>query len=60
VQRADVAALERTGRSPAVEDGAILLMHDRGGDRRQTVAALPGLIADLQARGYAVRALPSC
>jgi peptidoglycan-N-acetylglucosamine deacetylase len=30
----------------------VVLMHDAGGDRRQTVAALERLIPDLQARGY--------
>ncbi|MEU4421563.1 glycosyltransferase [Actinoplanes sp. NPDC024001] len=32
--------------------GAIVLMHDAGGDRSQTVAALDRLIPRLQARGY--------
>jgi cellulose synthase/poly-beta-1,6-N-acetylglucosamine synthase-like glycosyltransferase/peptidoglycan/xylan/chitin deacetylase (PgdA/CDA1 family) len=32
--------------------GGIVLMHDAGGDRSQTVAALPRLIAALQARGF--------
>jgi peptidoglycan/xylan/chitin deacetylase (PgdA/CDA1 family)/glycosyltransferase involved in cell wall biosynthesis len=32
--------------------GGIVLMHDAGGDRSQTVAALPKLIAALRARGY--------
>jgi peptidoglycan/xylan/chitin deacetylase (PgdA/CDA1 family) len=40
--------------------GSIILMHDGGGDRTQTVAALPGLLKELRRRGYAVRALPSC
>ncbi len=30
----------------------IILLHDAGGDRSQTVAALPGLIDALRARGY--------
>jgi cellulose synthase/poly-beta-1,6-N-acetylglucosamine synthase-like glycosyltransferase/peptidoglycan/xylan/chitin deacetylase (PgdA/CDA1 family)/spore germination protein YaaH len=32
--------------------GSIILMHDGGGDRSATVAALPMLIATLRARGY--------
>lgn len=32
--------------------GAIVLMHDGGGDRAQTVAALPRIIARLRHRGY--------
>jgi cellulose synthase/poly-beta-1,6-N-acetylglucosamine synthase-like glycosyltransferase/peptidoglycan/xylan/chitin deacetylase (PgdA/CDA1 family) len=32
--------------------GGIVLMHDAGGDRSETVAALPKLIAGLRARGF--------
>lgn len=32
--------------------GGIVLMHDAGGDRSQTVAALPKLISALRARGF--------
>jgi peptidoglycan/xylan/chitin deacetylase (PgdA/CDA1 family) len=32
--------------------GAILLMHDGGGDRSQTIAALPTIISKLRAQGY--------
>jgi peptidoglycan-N-acetylglucosamine deacetylase len=32
--------------------GAIILMHDGGGDRAETVAALPRIIAALRRRGY--------
>ena len=32
--------------------GAVIGMHDGGGDRSQTVAALPQIITDLEARGY--------
>jgi peptidoglycan/xylan/chitin deacetylase (PgdA/CDA1 family) len=35
-----------------VRDGSIVLMHDGGGARGQTLAALPGIIATLKARGY--------
>lgn len=33
-------------------NGAILLLHDGGGNRAQTVAALPIIIASLKSRGY--------
>jgi peptidoglycan/xylan/chitin deacetylase (PgdA/CDA1 family) len=32
--------------------GEIVLMHDAGGDRRQTIAALPEIIEGLRSRGY--------
>jgi len=32
--------------------GAVILMHDGGGDRSQTVAALPKVITALKAKGY--------
>jgi peptidoglycan-N-acetylglucosamine deacetylase len=35
-----------------VHPGAIVLLHDGGGDRRQTVCALPRIIRDLRSRGY--------
>jgi len=38
--------LERTG------NGAIILLHDGGGDRSETVAALPAIIEGLQHRGF--------
>ena len=37
---------------PTKGDGAVVMMHDSGGDRRQTVAALRRLIPRLQAQGY--------
>src|SRR4051794_17428712 len=41
-----------------IHPGAIVIMHDGGGDRSETVAALPRIIANLKARGYRrVRAL---
>jgi peptidoglycan-N-acetylglucosamine deacetylase len=55
-----VTTLAKTGRLKAIGNGTIVLMHDGGGDRTQTVAALPRVIADLHARGYQVRALPYC
>lgn len=33
-------------------DGAIILLHDGGGDRSQTIAALPAIITTLQSRGF--------
>lgn len=36
----------------AVRPGAVILLHDGGGDRSQTIAALPGIIKKLRARGY--------
>jgi peptidoglycan/xylan/chitin deacetylase (PgdA/CDA1 family) len=38
--------------------GAIVLMHDGGGDRSETVAALPTVIKDLRARGYTLVTVP--
>ena len=35
-----------------VHSGSIVLMHDGGGDRSQTVAALPIILRTLKARGY--------
>jgi peptidoglycan/xylan/chitin deacetylase (PgdA/CDA1 family) len=36
----------------AAEPGSIILMHDGGGDRSGTLAALPAIIDTLRARGY--------
>lgn len=38
-----------------VRPGAVILLHDGGGDRSQTVAQLPALIERLRALGYALR-----
>jgi peptidoglycan/xylan/chitin deacetylase (PgdA/CDA1 family) len=35
-----------------VRPGAIVLLHDGGGERSQTIAALPGIITQLKAKGY--------
>jgi peptidoglycan/xylan/chitin deacetylase (PgdA/CDA1 family) len=35
-----------------VRNGGVTLMHDGGGNRSATVAALPGIIATLRAKGY--------
>jgi peptidoglycan-N-acetylglucosamine deacetylase len=45
---------------PSVRAGSIVLMHDGGGDRSETVAALPQIIAALQHQGYVVRRIPGC
>jgi cellulose synthase/poly-beta-1,6-N-acetylglucosamine synthase-like glycosyltransferase/peptidoglycan/xylan/chitin deacetylase (PgdA/CDA1 family) len=37
---------------PRGDRGAVIMMHDSGGDRRQTVRALPLIINRLRARGY--------
>lgn len=41
-----------------VEPGAIVLFHDGGGDRTQTVEALPRIIEELQARDYELVTIP--
>jgi peptidoglycan/xylan/chitin deacetylase (PgdA/CDA1 family) len=38
--------------------GAIILMHDAGGDRTETIAALPKIIAALRKRGYTLVTVP--
>jgi peptidoglycan-N-acetylglucosamine deacetylase len=38
--------------------GAIVLMHDAGGNRAETVAALPRIITALRARGYKLVTVP--
>jgi peptidoglycan/xylan/chitin deacetylase (PgdA/CDA1 family) len=38
--------------------GAIILMHDGGGNRSETVAALPRIITRLRARGYRLVTIP--
>lgn len=42
----------------AVKPGAIVLMHDGGGDRSETVKALPTIIKRLRARGYGLVTVP--
>ncbi len=42
----------------AATPGAIVLMHDGGGDRSQTVKALPQIIKRLRARGYGLVTVP--
>ncbi|MFD0971985.1 bifunctional polysaccharide deacetylase/glycosyltransferase family 2 protein [Plantactinospora endophytica] len=38
--------------TPTGDDGAVVLLHDAGGERSQTVAALRRFIPAMQARGY--------
>ncbi len=41
-----------------ITPGAVILLHDGGGNREQTLAALPAIITGLQAQGYTLAALP--
>jgi peptidoglycan/xylan/chitin deacetylase (PgdA/CDA1 family) len=41
-----------------ISHGSIILLHDGGGDRSQTVAALPTIIQGLQARGLRLVTVP--
>jgi peptidoglycan/xylan/chitin deacetylase (PgdA/CDA1 family) len=34
------------------DNGAIILLHDGGGNRTQTIAALPKILTRLQERGF--------
>ena len=52
-----VAAIVHSAVSGA-RPGAIILMHDAGGDRSETVAALPKIIAILRKRGYRFVTVP--
>ncbi|HET6987103.1 MAG TPA: polysaccharide deacetylase family protein [Kribbella sp.] len=40
-----------------VHNGSIILMHDGGGNRTQTLAALPNILKTLKAQGYGFRTL---
>ena len=44
----------------AAEDGAIVLLHDGGGDRTPTVRALETILRDLGRDGYRFTSLPGC
>jgi peptidoglycan-N-acetylglucosamine deacetylase len=59
-RRPGVTHIVRAATGPKVRAGSIVLMHDGGGDRSQTVAALPHIIATLHQRGYVVRRIPGC
>lgn len=49
--RPGVSAIVRRVLDNAVS-GSVILLHDGGGDRSQTVAALPTILRELKARGY--------
>jgi len=40
-----------------VHSGSVILMHDGGGNRTETVAALPAILKSLKAQGYGFRTL---
>jgi len=42
----------------AVQPGSIIISHDGGGPRGQTLAAYPAIIAGLRARGYRILTIP--
>lgn len=50
-ERPGAAAVERA-LAPTGDDGTVLLLHDGGGDRAQTLAALPAVIASHRAAGH--------
>jgi peptidoglycan-N-acetylglucosamine deacetylase len=50
------AIVERAVRR--AKPGAIILMHDGGGDRSQTLAAVPAIVHRLRARGYQLVTVP--
>ncbi len=56
-RRPGVSAIVKSAVSGA-RPGAIILLHDAGGDRSQTVAALPLIIRRLRARGYRMVTIP--
>jgi peptidoglycan-N-acetylglucosamine deacetylase len=52
-----VSAIVHTAVSGA-KPGAIILMHDAGGNRQETIEALPKVIHDLRAKGYKLVTVP--
>jgi peptidoglycan-N-acetylglucosamine deacetylase len=56
-RRPGVKAIVRAALAGA-RPGAIILLHDAGGDRAQTVRALPRIIAGLRRRGYRLVTVP--
>ncbi len=54
---ADVIASRVIG---SAHPGAVVLLHDAGGDRSQTVTALRTILSTLAGQGYSFRALPGC
>ena len=53
-----VATIVQRARRRAPGPGAIILMHDAGGNRTETVAALPIIIRDPRRRGYKLVTVP--
>jgi peptidoglycan/xylan/chitin deacetylase (PgdA/CDA1 family) len=58
--RPGTAKIIKAATGPSVGGGSTVLLHDGGGDRSQTVAALPKIISTLQQRGYVIRSIPGC
>ena len=58
--RPDTKQIVKAATGPTVRAGSIVLMHDGGGDRSETVTALPQIIATLKHHGYVVRRIPGC
>ena len=58
--RPGAAKIIKAATGPSVGGGSTVLLHDGGGDRSQTVAALPKIISTLQQRGYVIRSIPGC
>jgi peptidoglycan/xylan/chitin deacetylase (PgdA/CDA1 family) len=58
--RPGIKRIVQAASGPSVRAGSIVLMHDGGGDRSETVAALPHVISALQHQGYTVRRIPGC
>ncbi len=56
-RRPGVSAIVRSALSGA-RPGAIVLLHDAGGERSETVRALPRMIAALRSRGYRLVTVP--
>jgi|SoiMethySBSTD1v2_1073268.scaffolds.fasta_scaffold56790_8 peptidoglycan/xylan/chitin deacetylase (PgdA/CDA1 family) len=56
--RPGTARIVKAATGPTVQKGSIVLLQDGGGNRSQTVAALPQIIAALQHRGYVIRRIP--
>lgn len=50
--RGSSAGAIQSGVVRASRPGSIVLMHDGGGNRSSTVAALPGIVGELRSRGY--------
>lgn len=56
--RASTASIKATLRQ--VRPGTVILLHDGGGDRSNTVASLREVLPELKARGYTFATVPAC